>query len=61
MDYDIALLRIDYPVIDPDSGMNILNSQKFDPEAEFSILIWPNLCLRQEKLRGFTYQIQKLI
>ena len=47
-DYDIALLRIDYPIIDQESGMNILYTKeteeyKFDPETILPICLPPSI------------------
>ena len=39
MDYDIALLRVDYPVADEDTGMNVLNSTKFDSKKIMPICL----------------------
>ena len=39
MDYDIALLRLDYPVADEDTGMNVLNSTKFDTKTIMPICL----------------------
>merc|ERR1719450_532756 len=38
-DYDIALIRIDYPVIDDDSGMTLLHGNRFDNSTVMPICL----------------------
>ena len=45
-DYDIALLRLDYPIVDPASGMNVLNSTKFSPKTIMPICLPPHKMFR---------------
>ena len=49
MDYDIALVRIDYPVIDPESGMNVLNSTRFSPKTIMPICLPWNMMFRDTR------------
>ena len=45
-DYDIALIRLDYPIADPDSGMTVLMNAKFDPETIMPICLPPHEMFR---------------
>ena len=38
-DYDIALLRLDYPVVDPGTGMTVLEGAKFNKETIMPICL----------------------
>ena len=38
-DYDIALLRLDYPVADPDTGMGVLEGAMFNKETIMPICL----------------------
>ena len=51
-DYDIALLRIDYPVVDPDTGMNVLNSTEFIPDKIMPICLPPNKDFKDTERRA---------
>ena len=39
VDYDIALLRLDYPVADPGTGMTVLEGAKFNKETIMPICL----------------------
>ena len=52
MDYDIALLRVDYPVADEDTGMNVLNGIKFDPKKIMPICLPPNKMFQDNRRRA---------
>ena len=41
-DYDVALLRVEYPIADPDTGMTLLNPPRFNPDTIMPICLPPN-------------------
>ena len=41
-DYDIALVRLDYPLADPDTGMTVLKDSTFDPKTVMPICLPPS-------------------
>lgn len=42
MDYDLALLRLSYPVADPDTGLTLLNNRLFSKDSVMPICLPPN-------------------
>ena len=42
IDYDVALLRLDYPIKDPETGLGVLNSPGFDRKTIMPICLPPN-------------------
>ena len=38
-DYDIALVRVDYPAVDEESGMTFLHGNKFDPDSVMPVCL----------------------
>ena len=41
-DYDIAMLRIDYPIMDEGTGITVLQGNKFDTTTIMPICLPPN-------------------
>ena len=46
VDYDIALLRIDYPIADPDTGLTVLQNHTFTPDKIMPVCLPPNKFFR---------------
>ena len=38
-DYDLALIRLDYPIADPDTGMTVLQGAKFSAQTIMPICL----------------------
>ena len=46
VDYDIALLRIDYPIADPDTGLTVLHNRTFALDTIMPVCLPPNKLFR---------------
>lgn len=52
IDYDVALLRLDYPIKDPETGLGVLNSPGFDRKTIMPICLPPNADFKDTNRAG---------
>ena len=51
-DFDIALLRLDYPIIDPDTGMGVLDEKRFSMNSIMPICLPQNKYFKDNNRQG---------